>query len=112
MKIGKFYIGIKADTHNWKKYLLPHAYCSDKNYKHEYFKFYYRWFNVFWCFPRKCECCNQYMDSRGGTNIWNAQGDKILLTVCRNCKENKTYIDKETGRSYTGYLAWLKELWD
>lgn len=111
MKIGKLSIGYREhDKYLWKKYLLPKAYISSKH-KHDYFKFYYRWLNLFWCMPRKCECCGNYMTSKGGTHIWDFDGNKKVITVCENCLDNKVYVDKD-GCAYYGYIAWNRETWD
>ena len=112
MKIGKLHIGYRThDSHRWKKYLLPKAYNSDRYYKHDYFKFYYRWLNFYWCMPRKCECCGKYMPSIGGIHIWNYEGTQIITTICRNCVDTKKYTDKD-GRVHEGYNAWIRETWD
>ena len=107
MNIGKLHIGYRShDKHLWKKYLLPKAYLSDKYFKHNFFKFYYRWLNFFWCMPRRCECCGNYMTGAGGNHIKNFDGDKIVITICANCMDSKEY----NGRK--GYSAWLHEVWD
>jgi len=109
MHIGKLYFGYRDhDSHLWKRYLLPKAYNSDRKHKHEYFKFYYRWLNFYWCMPRKCDQCGRYVDSNGGHHIWDTTGEHIIITVCNNCYYSKTYTDRE-GRKYYAYLAWLKE---
>ena len=111
IQIGALHIGYRShDKRRWKKYLIPKAYCKDKRYKHSYFKFYYRWLNFFWCMPRKCECCGQYMTSPGGTHIYDINGNNILKTICKNCKDTKEYVDNH-GTIYKGYAAWLQELW-
>ena len=112
MIIGKLHIGYRThDSHRWKEYLLPKAYNSDRYYKHDYFKFYYRWLNFYWCMPRKCECCGKYMTSSGGVHVWNREGTEIIITICKLCEKYKTYIDDE-GNIYHGYLAWLHETTD
>ena len=50
------------------------------------------------------------MDSRGGTHIWDIDGNTKLITICRKCRDNKKFIDKN-GKEYTGYSAWLQEMW-
>ena len=106
--IGKLYIGHRNnDAHLWKKYLMPKAYNSDRYFKHHYYKFYYRWLNFFWCMPRKCECCGKYMTEAGGTNIYDRNGNNLLITICKDSKE---CVD-EYGIKHKGYTAWLHELW-
>lgn len=110
ISIGKFYIGYRSnDSQFWKKYIFPKYYVSPQ-YKHCYFRFYIRWLNFFFTMPRKCECCGKYMDSTGGTHIWDMEGNTKLLTICKNCRDNKKFIDKN-GIEYTGYSAWLQEMW-
>lgn len=110
VSIGKFYIGYRNnDPKLWKKYIFPKYYISPQ-YKHEYFKFYVRWLNFFFTMPRKCDCCGKYMDGSGGTTIWDMGGNTKLLTICSKCKDGKKFVDKD-GREYTGYQAWLKEMW-
>lgn len=85
IRIGEFQIGIRLwDKHLWKKYILPTAYCG-KTYKHHYYQYYYRWLIFYWCKTRKCELCGKYMTSAGGNNIWNCEGDKVLITICKAC---------------------------
>lgn len=109
--IGKLHIGHRNnDAHLWKKYLIPKAYNSDRYFKHHYYKFYYRWLNFFWCMPRKCECCGKYMTEAGGTNIYDRNGNNLLITICKPCKDSKECVD-EYGIKHKGYTAWLHELW-
>ncbi len=114
LRIGKIYIGYRSnDPHSWKNFLLPRYYDNPRRKdlsRHPYFKYYMRWLNFFICKPRKCECCGKYMDGRGGTHIWDKDGNKILFTICARCVESKEYTD-EDGWKYTGYIAWLRETW-
>ena len=111
MTIGKLYIGYrKHDSYKWKDYLIPKAYI-DKKSNHHYYKYYYRWFNFFWCKPRKCENCGEYMTSAGGTRIWDMDGNRLLITICKKCEDSKEYIDKN-GIVRKGHVAWLKYMWD
>ena len=111
MTIGKLSIGYRsADAYAWRKYLIPKHYISPKS-KHDYFKFYIRWLNFYFCKPRKCDCCGKYLDSKGGTNFWDYDGNKVVVTVCYTCRENKIYTDKR-GCTHTGYNAWLYEVWE
>jgi hypothetical protein len=51
------------------------------------------------------------MTSKGGTHIWDFDGNKKVITVCENCLDNKVYVDKD-GYTYYGYIAWNREVWD
>ena len=114
INIGKLHIGYRDhDSRLWKKYLLPKAYNTDRIYKHNFYKFYYRWLNFYWCMPRKCECCGNYMTAAGGTHIWDREGENIHITICKNCCDNKEYVDiSDPSYVYKGYVAWLHEYWN
>jgi len=98
MKIGHIDIGIHGNKKAWKHYLTP-KYCCGGKWKHTYFQYYIRWFNIYWCKPRKCENCGNYMVG-DGHHIWDKEGDKILITVCRDCYKEK------------GYNGWIDWAWD
>lgn len=108
MKIGRLTIGRRTfDRHLWKKYLIPRNIVSN----HVYFKFYYRWLNFYFCMPLKCGSCGKYLENYSGARIYNREQTKLLITVCRTCKENKVYTN-EDGTVTKGYLAWLRDMWE
>ena len=112
IRIGKLTIGIRGEgifSSSGKNYIIPKYYISPKTNHHSY-KFYIRWLNFFCIMPRKCDNCKNYI-TNSGTHIWNIEGNKILTTICRSCKENKEYTNS-SGSKITGYTAWLAELWD
>lgn len=88
IRIGNIRIGICNDKWNWKKCILPHAYSSDKHYKHNYYKYYYRWFNIYWYKPRRCDICKKYIGDNGGILIRNEK-EKAVYVICMKC--NKKY---------------------
>lgn len=88
MKIGNIYFGLRKDKENWKNYIVPKLFCGQRcKIPHHYFKYYYRWFNFYWCKPRKCEFCKKYMTRKGGHHLWNNDGTKIIMTICDPCYE-------------------------
>lgn len=106
-----FGIGIRRDIKKWRSYITPKPYISS-HYTHPYFKYYYRWFNIFWCKSRSCDSCGNYIGSRGGTVVYSNSNDDIKpLVICFECERNFKYVDKK-GDEYTGYLAWLRKLED
>lgn len=109
-KKDAFEIGIIADTKNWKRYIIPKPYISFKQY-HPYFRYFYRWFNIFCCKSRRCDSCGNYIGNRGGTIVHSNYNNIKPLVICFECKRNFKYVDKK-GDEYTGYLAWLRKLED
>lgn len=104
-----FGIGIRSDTKRWRRYITPKSYMLPY---HPYFKYYYRWFNIFWCKSRRCDSCGNYIGSRGGTVVHSDLNYDIKpLVICVECEKNLKYVDKK-GDEYTGYLAWLRKLED
>ena len=85
--IGKTYFGVRWwDRHLWKRYIIPKPYVG-KSYKDPYFQYYYRWLIFFWCKPRKCEFCGEYMPSTGGFHIWDKSSENVIITICKSCYE-------------------------
>lgn len=100
--IGGICFGIRWwDKHLWKRYIIPHNYYG-KGYKHNYFEYYYRWLVFYWCKPRKCELCGNYVTSTGGVHIWDKEGDKILITLCKPCYESSKFGWLQIPHIYKG----------
>ena len=81
MTLGKFSFGIRTNK-IIKKNLLPH---NTVNKNHPYFKYFYWWLWFYWCKPKRCEICGEYMCSKGGYVEWNEEGDTVEKIMCMKC---------------------------
>jgi len=83
MKIGHIQIGVCANKKAWINYMRPKYMCGGKH-KHSYFQYFIRWFNIYWCKPRKCDDCGEYI-TEDGIKVWDSEGNKVLKIVFKKC---------------------------